>query len=427
MRPRSPDTLPPFAFVWLGALAVAMLATFPAAAQAAEVTTLWQESFRYQGSKYDDRVVGEMKAVSVTPDGGFCLAGEKVTKDRVAADSDRDAWVVRLDATGAVIFDRTFGDDGRQWTHGVSVAPDGGCVAVGYVGSRRDDSFVLRTDPRGDLLWQRTFGGPFVDSAMAVTALPGGDTVVSSSEAPSRDAIPVLRLDRLDRQGKPVWTRRPERIAGSGRRIVALDGDHVLVTGPLRVRDAPFGYSAVEFDDNGEEVWSTTLDEKGWARAFVAVPRAGHAIAFYGEDAAPWPTVRVKRFDSRARELWRTEVPLFGDSISPAAYRPGGAGIALLADGGIALIVQRDFHHNKVADPRTYTDHWLLRFDFDGRMTARHLLEGERPDEIDTVDIVRAIAAAPDGSLVMVGETIWPWHPEVGGRDDSWLRRVELP
>ena len=120
-------------------------------------------------------------------------------------------------------------------------------------------------------------------------------------------------------------------------------------------------------------------------------------------------------------------MPLFGDSISPAAYRPGGAGIALLADGGIALIVQRDFHHNKVADPRTYTDRWLLRFDFDGRMTARHLLEGERPDEIDTVDIVRAIAAAPDGSLVMVGETIWPWHPEVGGRDDSWLRRVELP
>ena len=99
----------------------------------------------------------------------------------------------------------------------------------------------------------------------------------------------------------------------------------------------------------------------------------------------------------------------------------------MLSDGGVVLVAERDYGNYEVTNPRSYTDHWLLRFEADGRLSSRTLLTGSRPGTVDTVDRVRAVAVAPDGSLVMVGETIWPWHPETGGRDDSWLRRVELP
>ena len=405
-----------------------LLATDAPTSEAAEVTTLWQESFHYQDWGYDG-VVGEMRAVSVTPDGGFCLAGLKETWRPGQVDPDDDVWVVRLDATGAVVFDRTFGDDGQQWANGISATSDGGCVVAGSKPHRRRDSWVLSLDARGSLLWDRRFGGPHTDEAMAVATTKNGDAIISSYLSPSTEDQSVLRVHRFNSDGALVWTRGSDElgITPDGRRVTAIHGGGALVTGPMRLPGAAFGYSALELDAGGVVTWSATLDIDGWPDAFVAVPGQGYALANYSSDPDPWPMVRMRRFDDAAQEQWRSEVQLFDDGVSPAAYRPYSADMALLVDGSIALVVQRDFHHYKVADPRTYTDHWLLRFDFNGRMTARHLLEGERPAEIDTVDIVRAIAAAPGGSLVMVGRTIWLWHPEAGGREDAWLRRVELP
>jgi len=94
-----------------------------------------------------------------TADRGFALAG--TTEDRRV-----DLWVARLDQSGVVLWDRTYGSDGIQ---------GGGCIAQtsdeGFlVGGRCEmqdqgdsDAWLLRLDASGNLLWERTFGGAGYD------------------------------------------------------------------------------------------------------------------------------------------------------------------------------------------------------------------------------------------------------------------------
>ena len=276
--------------------ALALAAGGSTAEQAAEVTTLWQETF-YERYK-DDYVLGRIRAVAVAPDGGFCLAGEKVTRRRVAGRGDIDAWVVRLDAGGAVVLDRALGGRGIEAATVVAAPADGGCTVV--ESNLRGDVWVLRLGPAGDLLWEHALGGPRTGFAKAVAVLPGGDTVVATRVG--RGANRVLRLDRLGPGGEPVWTVDPEELGIKPKltRVAALEGGHVLVSGQLRLPGAPFGYAVLELDQSGAVVWSATMEGAGWPRAFLAVPGDGHLVASFDRDARPSPTVRLRSFLPRA-------------------------------------------------------------------------------------------------------------------------------
>ena len=388
------------------------------------MSTLWQETF-YERYK-DDYVIGRMRAVAVTPDGGFCLAGTKVTSPATGG-VHFDAWVVRLDAAGAVLFDRAFGGEGI-WSAGRVAAPaDGGCtVAGGAPGHRgRGDVWLLRLGPAGDLLWERTLGGPETDVASAVAVLPGGDTAVSTyvGRGPRNS---VLRVERLDPEGELVWTLDPDElgIKPNRLRIAALEGGHVLVSGQMRFPGASFGYTAIELDEHGAVVWSAAMEGAGWPNAFLAVPGDGHLVASFDTDARPSQTVRLRRFDAAARELWRAEAQLFDDDTPPSFYTPFRADLVVLADGAIALLVERDFAKEH-EDPRAQSDHWLLVFDADGRLKTRRLLADGRVDGVDTMERIHAIAATPDGAVI-AGLTKWPSNL-VEQRIDAWLRKLTLP
>lgn len=81
----------------------------------------------------------------------------------------RDAWLVRTDKDGNLVWNRTYGGTKNETAYDVSVAPDGGLLMVGVAASADlpqgqkvaggEDAWVLRTDANGNLLWNRTFGG----------------------------------------------------------------------------------------------------------------------------------------------------------------------------------------------------------------------------------------------------------------------------
>ena len=410
--PESPDGLASTTarvgrFGLVGA-ALALAAASPTS-QAAELTTLWQETF-YERYK-EDYVLGRVRAVAVAPEGGFCLAGTKDTVRRPSVIGDLNVWAMRLDATGAVVFDRAFGADGTETAARVAAPADGGCTVGGEKPGhpRRVDVWVLRLGPAGDLLWERTLGGPETDVASAVAVLPGGDTVVSTyvGRGPKNS---VLRVERLDPEGELVWTLDPDELGIKPIliRIAALEGGHVLVSGQMRFPGAPIGYSALELDERGAVVRSATMDGKDWPHGFLALPGNGHLVASFDADARPSPTVRLRRFDVAAHELWRAEAQLFDDDTPPSLYTPFRADLVTLADGGIALLVERDFA-KEYQDPRAQSDHWLLVFDADGRLKTRRLLADGRVD-----------------GAVIAGLTKWPSNL-VEQRIDAWLRRLTLP
>lgn len=103
--------------------------------------TLWTRSYGGSG-------IEEAAAVVGTTDDGFLIAG--ATRSFGAGLSD--AYLIRTDANGALIWSRSYGQGQHDRAFSVQEMNDGGCVAVGHTssfGSGQTDLLMLRTDANG--------------------------------------------------------------------------------------------------------------------------------------------------------------------------------------------------------------------------------------------------------------------------------------
>lgn len=156
---------------------------------------LWQRTYNVSGGDY-------WIDVEPLPDGGFAVTGEVLA----AAFFRGDVWLVRLDKDGNVVWDRRFGDHlgnlgfdgGRQ----VAATRDGGFTLVGSTetgGSGGQDMWLIHVTAGGELAWQRTYGASGYDDGYGVIAPREGGLVVAgnheSAQFGSIEGV-VLRLDR---------------------------------------------------------------------------------------------------------------------------------------------------------------------------------------------------------------------------------------
>lgn len=134
-------------------------------------------------------------AVTVTGDGGIVVAGP--TSSRGAGGVD--AWVARLDAAGAVVFERTYGGAADDWPR--AVLPLGSGYAVsGYTmskGAGEYDVWLLGLDATGALVREDTFGGPGNEWARSLVRMPDGGLAVAGdtwSQGAGLSDVWILRV-----------------------------------------------------------------------------------------------------------------------------------------------------------------------------------------------------------------------------------------
>ncbi|GAA4469203.1 hypothetical protein GCM10023189_55880 [Nibrella saemangeumensis] len=97
----------------------------------------WQKSFGGSGDDF-------LQTIVATPDGGYLLGGESNS----IASGDKtentrgltDYWIIKIDAKGTKVWDKTFGGVSRDWLTTVIATPDGGFLLGG----------VSESPPSGD-------------------------------------------------------------------------------------------------------------------------------------------------------------------------------------------------------------------------------------------------------------------------------------
>jgi len=120
-------------------------------------------------------------AVDETLDGDFIVAGQTNS----FSGGFTDAWVLKLDGLGNIIWGKTYG--GRtpgafSVTLSVDHTTDGGSVVAGYTsgfGAGFNDAWVLKLDRLGNIVWQHTYGGSGYDLANSVEQTGDGGFIVA--------------------------------------------------------------------------------------------------------------------------------------------------------------------------------------------------------------------------------------------------------
>lgn len=231
-------------------------------------TDYWVVKMDANGNKKWDKTFGgseleELTSMVATTDGGFVLAGYSASPQggdkSEPSKGSTDFWVVKIDAFGAKVWDRTFGGNGDDKLNAITTTAGGGLVLVGSSGSDQSgdksqasrgstDFWVIKLKPNGDKEWDRAFGGTGRDEAVSVVANSDGSLIVgghSSSAVSGEKSEPSKgnqELDywvvKIDATGTKRWDKT---FGGAGREeqtsMVASPSDGSLVVGGFSSSD----------------------------------------------------------------------------------------------------------------------------------------------------------------------------------------------
>ncbi len=143
---------------------------------------------RYFGGTNNDRA----HAVVQADDGGFVMAGFSESDDFDVSNTkgSYDFWVVKVDANGTLIWEKSFGGTGIEVSYDIKKTLDGAYAVLGHTFSTdtdisknhgESDVWLIKIDDNGDLLWEKTFGGTKFEDAKGLDVTPSGGFVIAGN------------------------------------------------------------------------------------------------------------------------------------------------------------------------------------------------------------------------------------------------------
>jgi hypothetical protein len=181
----------------------------------------WDQA--YGGSGAD-----ALRSMLVMPDGGYLLVGNSSsmasgikTEDRIGpTTANNDFWIIKIDANGDYVWDKTIGGTGNDIPVSAISLADGNILLLGQSSSGQNtglktapfyggtnDIWAVKIDPFGDIIWNNAYGGAAEDVPFSVAPLANGQLIISgtSNSAPNPD--PTLSTKTLPNfgTGNDVW------------------------------------------------------------------------------------------------------------------------------------------------------------------------------------------------------------------------------
>lgn len=181
----------------------------------------WEKSFGGSGSERGHAIIPAV-------DGGFIVVGLTSSNDGDVAENAGayDSWVFKIDSSGELQWEMTFGGGGDDFFQKIENHPDGGYVVLGQTTSNdgdvsnnhgESDVWLARISNEGELIWEQTYGGDEEDIGQAIKGTSdGGFVVASSSKSSNGDVQNALNSDggngdywalKLSENGEIEWER----------------------------------------------------------------------------------------------------------------------------------------------------------------------------------------------------------------------------
>jgi len=128
-------------------------------------TIEWEQT--YGGSSYD-----YFYSTIPISDGGYLLGGHSYSNDgdiQSGNQGDDDYWVVKINSTGTIEWEQTYGGSGRDWLFSTIPTSDGGYLFGGWTSSNDGDIqsgnhgdydyWMVKINSTGTIEWEQTYGG----------------------------------------------------------------------------------------------------------------------------------------------------------------------------------------------------------------------------------------------------------------------------
>jgi hypothetical protein len=233
----------------------------------------WQKSY---GSSATDMGFAITKALDGS---GYVLAGNSLGNngDVSVNKGSSDAWIIKIDLNGSLIWQKTFGGSGSDWAYDVVATADGGYVFSGATSSvdgdlasltnhGGTDTWVVKLSGTGDMIWQQEFGGSGTERGESIIPTADGGFVIGGYSNSNDGNLSMNHGDydawliKLNTSGTVEWQKL---YGGSAYEAV---GSILEIAGGFTIcasAASSNGDLSLTIPHGGHDVWIYTIDGQG--------------------------------------------------------------------------------------------------------------------------------------------------------------------
>lgn len=267
----------------------------------AQPNTLWEKTFG--GSDHDyGRFVKQTKNL------GFIVVGSTYSY----GSGNSDVWLFKIDSSGNEEWNQTFGGDERDMGNSVCETSDGGYIITGSTesfGAGKSDVWLIKTDARGHEVWNKTFGGNGRDYGACVRQTENCGYIISGSTASFGSGESDIWLIKIDSSGHEVWNHTFGGNGWDGSECIhQTTADGYIISGST----ASFGAGnndiwLIKTDSNGNKLWDYTFggSNNDGSHSLQQTADGGYIITgwthSFGEGNADLWLIKT---DSNGKKVW---------------------------------------------------------------------------------------------------------------------------
>ncbi|SRX54179.1 T9SS type A sorting domain-containing protein [Aequorivita sp. CIP111184] len=355
-------------------------------------TIMWQNTI---GGSGDDFLI----SLKQTSDGGYILgagsdsniSGDKTENSR----GGLDYWIIKLNSSGAIVWQKTYGGAQPEFDTYVVETADGGYFVGGYSDSDisgdktepsngQRDYWALKLDSNGAIIWQNAIGGSLIDRPQAAFQTSDSGFIIGgfSTSGISGDKTEANQggsdywIVKLNPDGTIQWQNT---IGGndndSFRNMIQTTDGGYLVGGYSKSNisgektensQGDYDYWILKLDGSGNLVWQNTIGGSGidYLRDLKQLADNTYMISGYSNSNISGDKTENS---NGGYDYWLVKLNTSGSIISQnsigGSADESGPYLLPTADGNFIIFCSSDSNisGDKAENNRGLDDYWMFK------------------------------------------------------------------
>lgn len=331
-------------------------------------------SITFGGNDFDEGI-----CIKQTDDEGFIIAGN--TYSFGAGSSD--FWLLRLDENYDTIWTETYGRNDIDLIQSICETYDQSIIIAGQTKSIYGDydAWILKLNESGNIIWNNTYGGNEYNSAISVQQTTDSAFIVAGLKDSLEVGILSMWLLKLNESGDTIWTKSYEGTPYSIQQT--LEGGYI-VAGMKKISTLVYNAFILKLDQNGDTVWTKTISDNDFSRAYSVQQTNDNGYIIAGEiEVSEYNTdMWILKLDTNGDKEWERnfEDTLVGEvAYSICQTYDNGYIVGGTKYSGIGK------KNGKTKEKYNINDLMILKLDQNGDKEWEFILDNSDRDEVNSI------------------------------------------
>jgi len=385
-------------------------------------------------------------AIRQTSDGGYIVVGTSESNNGEVSGNHggEDYWIVKLDTTGAVQWQKSLGGSSFDEALSVQQTSDGGYIVAG--GSYSNDSevsgnhgyedyWVVKLNDIGAIQWQKCLGGDTTDVATSIRQTSDGGYIIAGqsysndSEVSGNHGNFDYWAVKLTDSGAIQWQKSLGGSSYDGAYSIqqTSDGGYIVAGQSFSDDDELSGKPGgandwiVKLNDTGAIQWQKSLGGS-MAAAIRQTSDVGYIVAGYNEPNDSEVFGNHGGLDYGVLKINDTGAIQWQQSLGGSGGENATA-ISQTSDGGYIIAGTSDSRDGDVTGNHGGWDYWIVKLTSTGTIQWQESLGGSNNE------LAQSIQQTSDGGYIIAGQTNSN-DGEVSGNHggfDYWIVKLFAP